>query len=158
VVYAENTKVTPARSRNEIEETLRRYGATSFAYGWSETVASVQFDAHGRRIRIHLPMPDEASVAFTPQGRKRSNAQIKTAFAQAERSRWRALLLIIKAKLEAVDAGVTTFEEEFLSHIVLPSGETVGQHVIPRVDQAYNDGQMPEMLPGVGVPQLGSGY
>ena len=33
---------------------------------------------------------------------------------QACRQRWRALALVIKAKLEAIDAEISTFEEEFL--------------------------------------------
>jgi hypothetical protein len=35
--------------------------------------------------------------------------------------RWRALLLMIKAKVEAVESGVVTFEDEWLAHFVLPS-------------------------------------
>lgn len=37
---------------------------------------------------------------------------------QACRQAWRALALVIKAKLEAVDAGIVTFEEEFMAQIV----------------------------------------
>ena len=33
--------------------------------------------------------------------------------------------LVIKAKLEAVEAGVTTFEQEFLANMVLPDKTTV---------------------------------
>jgi len=150
VAYASTTNVSPERSRAEIEKTLQRYGATSFAYGWSGDMAVVQFEAFDRRVRINLPMPDmnDRSIARTPQGRPRSKGPREAAYDQALRSRWRALLLIIKAKLEAVEAGVTTFEEEFLPHIVLPSGETVGQHVLPGVAQAYESGQMPALLPG----------
>ena len=150
MAYAAKTNVSPDRSRAEIEKTLQRYGATSFAYGWSGSMAVVQFEAFDRRVRINLPMPDmdDRSIAYTPQGRARSQGALETAYDQALRSRWRALLLIIKAKLEAVEAGVTTFEEEFLPHIVLPSGETVGQYVLPGVAQAYKNGQMPALLPG----------
>lgn len=65
----------------------------------------------------------------------------------AERQRWRALALVIKAKLEAVEAGITEFEEEFLAHIVLPNGGTVGQFMLPQVATAYETGQMPPLLP-----------
>ena len=32
--YAAQTEVSSDRSRAEIERTLRKYGATAFAYGW----------------------------------------------------------------------------------------------------------------------------
>jgi hypothetical protein len=64
------------------------------------------------------------------------------------RARWRALALVIKAKLEAVESGITTFEEEFLAHIVLPDGTTLGQWAAPRLAHVYDTGAMPPMLPG----------
>jgi hypothetical protein len=41
------------------------------------------------------------------------------------------LLLIIRAKLEAVESGITTLESEFLANILLPDGGTVGQWLSP---------------------------
>lgn len=45
--------------------------------------------------------------------------------------------MIIKAKLEAVESGISTIEREFLYEIVLPDGSTVGDWVIPQVECAY---------------------
>jgi len=59
---------------------------------------------------------------------------------QACRQKWRALSLVVKAKLEAVESGITTFEDEFLAHIVLPNGQTVGEQALPRVREAYATG------------------
>ena len=64
------------------------------------------------------------------------------------RQRWRALALVIKAKLEAVEADITTLEAEFLAHIALPSGATVGEWVGPQLDAVYGSGEMPALLPG----------
>ena len=50
---------------------------------------------------------------------------------EACRQRCRALLLIIRAKLEAVESGITTLEIEFLANILLPDGGTVGQWLSP---------------------------
>src|SRR5262245_44396717 len=69
---------------------------------------------------------------------------------QACRQRWRALALAIKAKLEAVESGIATFEEEFLAYVVMPDGQTVGQHVLPNVERAYSTGQMPPLLSAIG--------
>jgi hypothetical protein len=54
---------------------------------------------------------------------------------QDQRSRWRGLLLCIKAKFESVDRGVETFEEAFLSHVMMDDGQTFGQHAIPRLKE-----------------------
>lgn len=58
------------------------------------------------------------------------------------------LALVIKAKLEAVAAGITSFEDEFLAHIMLPSGGTVGEWARPQLEVAYSTGAMPALLPG----------
>jgi len=71
---------------------------------------------------------------------------VEVAWEQACRQRWRALNLAILAKLEAVEAGITTFEEEFLAHLVLPNGKTVGQWAVPAVGKALSDGKMPPLL------------
>ena len=61
-----------------------------------------------------------------------------------------ALLLVIKAKLEAVTAGISTIETEFLANIVLPYNTTAGDWMIPQIDQAYRTGQMPPLLSAAG--------
>src|SRR5689334_2029476 len=107
--YAQGTQVGSDRSRSEIERTLQRYGATSFAYGWHQTSAIIAFEAKGRRIRFELPLPDRASKAFmrTPTGKPRSSQAAADAYEQAVRQKWRALALAIKAKLEAVESGIS---------------------------------------------------
>jgi hypothetical protein len=65
-----------------------------------------------------------------------------------EMRRWRALALAVKAKLEVVESGIATFEEEFMAHIVMPDGRTVGEHVAPRIEEAYTSGQPLALLPG----------
>jgi hypothetical protein len=147
--YATNTDVSSERSRGEIERTLQRYGADRFAYSSSRTEAMVGFTCDGLMVRFVLPMPDPASRKFThteARGMKRSPAQAHEAWEQACRQKWRALSLVVKAKLEAVESGITTFENEFLAHIVLPDGQTVGQQALPRVREAYASGRTPPLL------------
>lgn len=149
--YAADTSVSSDRSRAEIETTLRRYGATSFMYGTSTDRAVVAFEANGRRIKFELPMPDPKAREFTHTDARRtarSPAQAMAAWEQACRSRWRALALCIKAKLEAVAAGITEFEAEFLAHIVLPNGKTVGETALPAVAAAYDGRAMQPLLGG----------
>jgi hypothetical protein len=147
--YAEGTDVSSERSKAEIERTLTRYGADQFMYGWKEGGAFVGFRAQGRMIRFYLPLPNKDSDEFTrsPTGKPRSAQAAYTAYEQATRQRWRALSLVIKAKLEAVESGIAEFDEEFLAYIVLPGGQTVGETMVPQIEVAYTTGKMPALMP-----------
>lgn len=150
--YASNTDVSSSKSRQEIESTLERYGCTAFMYGWEGTNAIICFQASGRRIKFELPLPARDAPEFTcTQARKtrRSPEQAKAAWEQATRQRWRALALVIKAKLEAVESGISVFDEEFMANIMLPDGRTVGQFMLPQIEASYSKGGMPKLLPGV---------
>lgn len=48
--YAARTEVPAERSRNEIEQTLARYGASAFGYLTQADRAVLVFEANGRRI------------------------------------------------------------------------------------------------------------
>lgn len=148
--FAESTSVSSDASRAEIERTLRRYGASQFAYGWHETAAMVGFVANDRQVRFILPMPDPRDREFThtpERGLERSRSQAEAAYEQAVKQRWRALALVIKAKLEAVETGIVTFEDEFAMHMVLPDGRTVRDHVLPAITEAYESGSARPLLP-----------
>ena len=152
--FAENTAVSSENSRAEIERTLRRYDASGFAYAWDSTGgrAMVGFEIGSRRVRFMLPLPDPADEAFTltPTGKYRKPEAARKEWEQAGRQRWRALALVIKAKLEAVAAGIVTFEEEFLAHLVLPTGRTVGEQWAPEYIKALEGGA--KLPPLLGVP------
>ena len=151
--FAADTSVSTEKSRGEIERTLTRYGASAFMYGWQPGGAVVAFQARGRHIRFLLPLPSKDEKRFTHTRRnqsatlyERSPTAAAEAWEQACRQSWRALALVIKAKLEAVEAGITEFEDEFLANIVLPDGSTVGQWTRPQIAVAYDSGAMPKML------------
>lgn len=154
--YAADTSVTPGRTREEIERTLSRYGATGFMFGQDQTGAAIAFLIRDRHVRFQVPLPSASDFALTPTRRKRTVAQIRTEHDKAVRSRWRALLLIVKAKLEAVEAGVVGFDEEFLAHLVMPGGQTVAELVGPGIAEAYASGTTPQLLP-TPAPALGAG-
>lgn len=145
--YAEKTSVSSDRSRAEIEKTLQRYGADQFMYGWSEDNAVIGFRMYGRQIKFLLPMPDKGAFSKTETGRERKQKAAMEAWEQACRQSWRALALVIRAKLEAVEAGIAIFEDEFMANIVLPNGGSVGDFMRPQIAKAYDSGTMPKMLP-----------
>jgi len=141
--------VSSEKSRGEIERTLNRYGATGFIYEWHEDKALVAFQMNNRRIKFMLPMPSKTDREFTHtagRGSARHPEDALKSWEQAGRQRWRALALAIKAKMEAVSSGITTFEEEFLSHIVLPNGGTVGSWMIPQIETSYKNKKLPPLL------------
>lgn len=145
--YAATTAVTVEKSRLEIEKTLQRYGAEKFGYGYDPSKAVIQFEVQGRHIRFTLPLPARSDY----KNRRARNGSVVTgdrAWEQACRQSWRALALVIKAKLEAVEAGIVTLQEEFMAQMVLPDGSTVGEFMTPQIDQAYATGGMPSLLPG----------
>ena len=151
MAYAENTSVSTDKSRSEIERTLQRYGADQFMYGWDQDRAVVGFRMAGRQIRFLLPMPDKRDRRFThtPTGKLRKESAVYAEWEQACRQKWRALSLVIKAKLEAVEAGIAIFEDEFMANIVLPNGTTVSQFMLPQITAAYETGDMPKLLPNM---------
>jgi hypothetical protein len=131
--YAVDTKVPVAITRNEIEATLTKFGATSFAFMINNERASIMFEYGGRRIRFDLALPRMHS---------------ETATAKLHRVRWRALFLSIKAKLVSVDTEIETFEEAFLAHVVMADGSTVAQQALPAIEQQYKTGKMTPLLGG----------
>ena len=80
-------------------------------------------------------------------GQDQSRAQADAAWEKSCRQRWRALALVVKAKLDAVELGVSSIAHEFMAHIVLPSGETLGQWFDPQFAK-IDAGRMPKLLPG----------
>lgn len=145
--YVRGTTVTSERSQAEIQKVLQRYGATGFAFGWEVGRIMVGFQVHDRTVRFVFDLPSRPlEFARTPSGQIRTPAQQKAALDAEIRRRWRALSLAIKAKLEVVASGIATFDEEFLAHMVLPDGTSVGDRVTSELDAAYARGLAPARL------------
>lgn len=145
--YAENTNVSSELSRIDIEKTLIRYGASGFAYASTDGKALIAFTMSGRQIKLILSLPRRDEYRLTPTGKRRTENSQQEAWEQACRQRWRALLLVIKAKLEGIADGILIFDNEFMADIVLPGGSTVGDFMRPQIERAYLSGEVPAMLP-----------
>lgn len=165
--YATGTAVPVEKSKAELDRLLSRAGATQRLMGDDEVAgfAFVVFGLAGRRMRLRIPLPliekfktgtkmksrgghhPPAPVHFT-----RSPEQQREAHEQACRERWRVFVLLVKAKLEAIDLGLSSIEKEFLGDIYLPDGRTVHEALIEPIQQAYETGTMPPLLgPGGGT-------
>lgn len=158
MAYAENTSVSVARSRAEIEEMLKRYGASGFVSGWEGKRVLLGFEIQERQVRLTVLMPDTSEPRFwetqTRNGytRKKTEAQAAANHEAECRRMWRALSLVIKAKLEAVASGISTIEREFLADVVVPGtrGKTVGDLALPAL---ASGGDLPKLL---GAPKGGA--
>ena len=148
--FAANTTVPVIQSRGEIERLLSRHRCSQFSTGvdHDQHRAIVQFKAHNRIIKFEIRLPDPADKEYRKdrKGWVRGPAAIQKVVEQDERQKWRALLLVIRAKLEAVENGISTFEDEFMAHILLPNMQTVGQLVHPLIERAYETGKIPDRL------------
>lgn len=150
--YARDTQVSTERSLQEIKRTVERYGAESFGFAQDRGKAMVQFALADRLVRFMVVMParDDEEYTLTETGRERAASAAFTAWEKACRQRWRALALVVKAKLEAVESGITDFDREFLAYLVLPDGSTVGDSALPAVATAYETGRVPLAL----IPEM----
>jgi hypothetical protein len=134
-MYAAETNVPVSKTRSEIEVLLERHKAKQYgtAVDFELGQARVQFRLHDRIVRFLIALPDRKK--FTTKR-----------FEQMERQRWRALLLVIKAKLESYESQIETFEAAFLGQIVMPNDRTVADLMVPIIAESYKGGKMPKML------------
>jgi hypothetical protein len=146
VSYAEKTEVTVAKTRGELLELLEKHGAGSVGFTSTPTGAAITFQARERWIRFRLSFASDSAFAKSPAGRVRTGAQLDAAKEQHVRARWRQLLLVVKAKLEAVDEGIEEFDEAFLAHVVLPDDRTVFEASAPAIAETYRDGLVRPLL------------
>lgn len=111
MTYASGTTVSESQSQAHITALLERIGATGITCGANAKGNGVVcFTAKGRAVRMLVPMPD---------------------WEGERRRRWRAVLLVLKAKFEAAASGISTFDDEFLSYITLPTGQSAGRYLAP---------------------------
>lgn len=128
MAYAERTDVPFDRSMQQILTLVRKHGADQVGQFEGNGQLALQFTLDGRMIRFRIPLADAQS--------KRSAEQVK-------RQRGRALLLVIKAKLESVETGIETIEQAFLANVVTSDGSTVHERIAGHLAIEYESGEPP---------------
>jgi hypothetical protein len=158
--YAQGTTVDVSKSRAEIDALLTRHGATQVIIKTEASRGTVAFEIDAHRYRIEMPLPSVEEVqlkASAMRGWEGRDPSYKTRWiaaelAQMHRERWRALLLVMKSKLEiARICGFSSVEREFLADMVLPNGGTVYGELAESIHRGLSDG-MPKML-GTSSPE-----
>lgn len=139
--YAQTTTVAFEKSIAEIIALVKRREATQIGQFEGDDFFAVQFKLDDRLIRFRLPLPALSEMPLRDgRGVVLGPAQRNEKLAQARRSRGRALLLVIKAKLESVESRIETVEEAFLANIVRPGGQTVYDSIRGQLVMEYQTG------------------
>jgi hypothetical protein len=126
--YAEGTAVTVMSSRGEITGILTKHGCERMAWGAAPEGDTLQFELSGHLFRFAIAKPtvEDIKRQYKEDGRDWTRIyDMDTKIAAEWRRRWRAHVLLIKAKLEFIGGGDTTLEREFLPYAVLKDGRTV---------------------------------
>lgn len=138
MAYAETTSVPVERSIAEIIGLVKRAGARRIAQVDEPDLFTINFELADRLIRFRVVLPALADMpkvdglgSTLHAGQRQAKAE------QAHRQRARALLLVIKAKLESVESGVETFEQAFLPNVVMADGHTVYERIAAPIAQEY---------------------
>lgn len=158
--YAANTTVSVQQTRMDLETVLLNYGADQLTYGWQKHgAAAVGFRMRGMFVSLQVPLPTPKEFERDGRGRRRTPRQQQTAFEQGERQRWRAVLILVKAKLEACASGISTIQREFLADTLFAAGGggtmKVDDWLLPQLEESYASGGTPQML-ALPAPREGS--
>jgi hypothetical protein len=127
--YAEGTTVSVQNSRGEITGILTKHGCTHFATGSTPEGDTIQFVLGGKQFRMFIAKPTADSMYERDRSRYSypNNVDWEAKAEQEWKRRWRAHVLLIKAKLEFIEGGDTTLEQEFLPYALMKDGRTVGE-------------------------------
>ena len=150
-----STDVPVAKSQEELRSLLLKFGAKQFSFGEGEDWAGVEFvhAEHLVRIRCPLRSPDAKAIATFRNAAHCTPEVAGDRLIEREQMRvWRVLVWTVKARLVAVDEGIESFEQAFLSHLVDPATQRTLWQVIREPIEA---GML--RLGGPGLPALGPG-
>lgn len=120
----------------EIQKMLRAFGCQRFATGedYESGELFIQFEHRGRQVQLKASARGYAAAWLRahPYG-PRVRASRADHEAKALKIGGIAVYSIlrdwVKGQVTAIEIGMLTFEAAFLSHILLPSGQTVIEHV-----------------------------
>lgn len=143
--YARDTYVRVDKSMSDLRKVTLRYGAKEFGVFDGETSCGVIFTFKDIRVKIALVLPTPEETRKNIAGAVMGATQAKQAHEKAIRQRWRALVLVVTAKLEAVESGIETVEQAFMPYLVMSNNHTLGEMVLPQI----SSGQL-KLMPGGG--------
>ncbi len=156
--YADDTQVPISRSRYELDELLRRWGAEGVQWtdDWANGKITLRFvwprenQRYAARFDVRLPNPAEIRERLQTYGGTNTQREqrIRRELEGRGRAEMRLLVLWIKAALNAVAGGIVDAETVFLPFLEGRDGQTVAEVARPR---------LPALLGGSADRLLGDG-
>jgi hypothetical protein len=137
--YAEGTTVSVESSRGEITGILTKHGVKRQAWASEPEGDMLQFELAGYQFRFSIARPtvDDVKADYRARGGDWSRVYDPAAKVAAEwRRRWRANVLLLKAKLEFADGEASTVIRELLPYALLSDGRTTLEDAVLAGDSA----------------------
>lgn len=128
--YAEGTKVSVESSRGEITGILAKHGVERMGWQTGPDGDELLFELKGSRYRFRIVKPtlEEVKADYIAGGGRWNLVYDERAKVEAEwRRRWRANVLLIKAKLEFAEGGDTSVEREFMPYLLVGGRQTLAE-------------------------------
>jgi hypothetical protein len=129
----DETRVSVSQTHEDIRRLLDKNGGTSVTFV-SATLPE-RIEGFGCAVVV-------IRIVAKPKQMKNPESQ-----AQELRRIWRVLFFHMKAVFEAANSGVLEFRELIMPYIVTKDGRTVGEHILPALDEAIT-GNPERLLPG----------
>lgn len=141
MTYAAKTTVKVETSQQEIARIFKRYGVDTYNFGAMPGFAMVEFKYAGLPISVKMPLPlkPETRTARNPQTGRTFDAWAR--HEQHVKEAWRALVLFLKATLEAVERGTLRPEQAFMAFLLTRDSQTLGDVLLPRYMDAIASGE-----------------
>lgn len=151
----EGTEVSVSKSQEELRALLRKHEAAQFSFGEGRDWVGIEFIHNDQLVRLRCPLRVPTDADLKERNRKVGRSKEENAEALLNRDAmrvWRVLVWSVKARLVAVEEGLETFEQAFLSHLVDPSSDkTIWQQVREPIEEGAFQ------LGGQGLRALGPG-
>ena len=132
--YAQGTTVTVERSRGEITGILASHGVERMAWATEPEGDMLQFELAGHAFRFRIERPTAKGLWEQWKADGASAAKLKylpndDQVAAEWRRRWRANVLLLKAKLEFADGETSTVMRELMPYALLRDGRTLEEAI-----------------------------
>lgn len=126
MAYAEGTSVTVMQSRGDITGILTKHGVEVMAWGSNPAGDYLAFELGGKSFKLEIKKPTEQDIFDLFPNHRDTQAKLDGEW----RRRWRATVLLLKAKLEFADGQTSTIEQELMPYMLLRDGTTLGAAVL----------------------------
>lgn len=124
--YAEGTRVPVEQSRGEITGILARHGVQRMGWQTGPEGDELLFELAGHQYRFRIPKPTEAEIYDLFPNHRDTVSKTDAEW----RRRWRANVLLLKAKLEFADGEASTVIRELMPYAMLTDGRTLEEAIL----------------------------